>query len=171
MKDVMDKVGGDRTVLDKILEAIPGYKSYSEAEERRDADKIQREYLANKMDQGKNSIDDVKEELLSNGVLDGLEDLDNISKLIERNANRIRYASYGMSGLFDTVKITNEDLEKMHAFDLALIESVNSVLESLKKLGGLEGSDLKKEIRGMKSTLEKFNQDFDQRGNMIKGVE
>ena len=171
MKDVMEKVEANRSAFDKLLEAIPGYKSYRDAGDRQDADKIQREYLAKMIDEGKALLDDAKEELLGSGVLDGLEELDNLHKLLDRNANRVRYASYGSTGIFSTVKIEQEDLERMHAFDLSLVENIQQLLLSIRKIGEKRDRELMKEIRTVKSELEKFNEHFDHREKMIKGVE
>jgi len=41
---------------------------------------------------------------------------------------RIRYADRGYAGFFDAVKVTEQTLDRVYAFDLALVESIDEIL-------------------------------------------
>jgi len=56
---ILDDARAGQNVLEKLMNAIPGFKGYRDKELRRDADKLLRESLAARLDEGKKSLHDV----------------------------------------------------------------------------------------------------------------
>ena len=56
MADLHEKAVGQRNFVESIAAKIPGFKGYMDKELRRDADKIQREFCANKLLNQKNAV-------------------------------------------------------------------------------------------------------------------
>ena len=50
MDPILDKARGGQNILERLMNAIPGFKGYREQELRRDADRLQREHLAARLD-------------------------------------------------------------------------------------------------------------------------
>lgn len=135
--DVRDKARQDRNWFERILHAIPGFKGYLEKEERRETDKLLRDYLAGRIDRLRGALDPVMRDLTDRGGMDMLSlvnEVDRAKKAMERVRGRIQHASYGYSGLFDAVKVREKELDQLYAFDAGLIETVET-LE--KKVGDL----------------------------------
>ncbi len=135
--DVRDKARQDRNWFERILHAIPGFKGYLEKEERRETDKLLRDHLAGRIDRLRSKLDPVMRDLTDRGGMDMLglvNEVDRAKKAMERVRGRIQHASYGYAGLFDAVKVREQELDRLYAFDAGLIETVET-LE--KKVGDL----------------------------------
>ena len=50
MDRILDTARGGQNVLERLMNALPGFKGYREKELRRDADRLQREHLAARLD-------------------------------------------------------------------------------------------------------------------------
>ena len=51
MDPILDKARAGQNALEQIANAIPGFQGYREKELRRDADRLQREYLASRLEE------------------------------------------------------------------------------------------------------------------------
>ncbi len=122
----------EKNYLEKLADAIPGLKGYREKESRRDTDKRFRDYLADKIDRSRGNLDEMKRILVNQGKLDGLAELDRLSQKMMKSANQIRHASYGYSGLFDQVKIQENELDQIYQLDLSMLSDVEALETSLK---------------------------------------
>lgn len=111
-------------ILEKIGSFIPGYKGYSEKEGRRDTDKLLRVEIASMLDKVKYSIDKLMKSYVEKKLNHDVVELDKLKRNIDTAANKIRYASYGASGFFDTVQIDNTDLDALYRHDLSIKQAV-----------------------------------------------
>jgi len=128
MDPILDKARAGQNVLEKIMNAIPGFKGYRERELRRDADKIQREHLATRLGDVKKVLNQVASDAARGGNLDAINDVETARKRLDTVINKIRYADRGYAGFFDPVKVDEAMLAQAYEFDLALITSVDRVV-------------------------------------------
>src|SRR5579885_1175746 len=124
-----------RNWLERLGEKIPGYGGYVSKERRRDADKLQREHLAEQLRAAKQPLNEVMRELSSSGRLFEVGPVDRVIKKIDQIENRVRFASYGYAGFFDAVKIHYAQLYAIYRFDLALVEKVEALEGRARELG------------------------------------
>jgi len=61
----------------------------------------------------------LQKDIADAGQLDFLDDVDNIALKLRTFSDRIKNASYGYSGFFDTVKINEKELTQIYTFDTA----------------------------------------------------
>ncbi len=122
--DFLERVKGAMGGLEKFVAAVPGYKGYKEKEQRREADKLLRDYLVRQFEAQQRKLNDQKLQLLSAGLLEWMDDLDRASIRLESFLIKIRTASQGYAGFFDAVKVKEEELDALYRFDNALLESV-----------------------------------------------
>jgi hypothetical protein len=113
--------------FEQIAAKIPGYGGYLEKERRRDTDKRHREHLADELKYLKAPLNNVVGELADRGRLFETRPIERITSKLDKLENRIRFASYGYSGLFDLVKIEEPQLDQLYRFDLDLTESIELV--------------------------------------------
>lgn len=123
---ILDDARAGQNVLEKLMNAIPGFKGYRDKELRRDADKLLRESLAARLDEGKKSLNDLAQAATRGGSLDVINDVETARKRLDKVANRIRYADRGYAGLFAAVKVQEDKLEQAYQFDLALADGVDA---------------------------------------------
>ncbi|MEZ4729630.1 MAG: hypothetical protein R3E79_21075 [Caldilineaceae bacterium] len=113
--------------LERLFKGLPGIKDYVDKEVRRDADKRLRELIAIQLTEQKQQLLSLQKQLLGSGGLRWLSDVDQVIQKIQTLTDRIRTASYGYTGLFDAVKIGEEQLAALHQFDVALATQVNAM--------------------------------------------
>ena len=116
----------EKNFLERIADAVPGLKGYRDKEARRDTDKRLRDYIASEIDRHRKAMDGVKRDLLSGGKLDMLDDADRVGGKLQKCADSIRHAAYGFAGLFDQVKIQEEELDAIYRYDTELLDRVRS---------------------------------------------
>lgn len=127
MDPILPRAREQQNILERIMNAIPGFKGYREKELRRDADKAQREYLADLLDQSKGALNQLSTDLTRTGDLGALNDVETARKRLDKVIARIRWADRGYAGFFDTVKIDEPVLARVYEFDLALIGHVERI--------------------------------------------
>lgn len=115
--------------MEKFANIIPGLKSYRSHESRRDTDKRLRDYLASRIDGIRKRIDDINLDLTNQKKIGLLDDVDNVNKKIKKIGDMLRHASYGYTGVFDQVKMRDEELDRLYNYDLQLMESIDTLIK------------------------------------------
>ena len=62
--------------------------------------------------------------MISQGGLAYVDDLENAAIKIRQFIDRIKTAAYGYAGLFDAIKIKNEELNTIYQYDLILLSTL-----------------------------------------------
>ena len=159
-----------RNWLERLGEKIPGYGGYVAKERRRDADKLHREHLAERLRAAKQPLTEVMRELSSSGRLFEVGPVDRVLKKIDQVENRVRFASYGYAGFFDAVKIEEPQLDRIYQFDLALVEKVEEFERQARELSSNSSTadGLKQAAAAIERAADDLNQTFDQRYRAIE---
>jgi len=123
-----------RNALETILRYIPGFHGYLEKEYRRDADALQRQWLADQLQQAKRPLDDLGRTWLAEGQLDRLGQIDLLRSRLDQLIARIRGAMRGYSGFFDLVRIDQNVLDRVYAHDAGLVQQVADFREQIDTL-------------------------------------
>jgi hypothetical protein len=165
---VEDSRGG----LEKLISKIPGYHGYKEKENRRAADKLLREQLAGQLDGQRRQLAELQRDLLEGGGLLFVDDLERAVTKVQKLADSIRTASYGYAGLFDAVKVKEEELDALYAFDEDMLNQVSAIqgaIDALAEAIGASG-DVKGAIRSVVSAAEEANITWKNRASAITGA-
>jgi hypothetical protein len=173
-KDVYAQAKSQMRLSERIAAALPGFRGYKEKELRRESDKIIRNHLSLKLSKAKDNVKSISQRIADKRYLDMLTDVDRLNAKMDRITEKVNHASYGYSGFFDIVKIKEENLDRMIAFDNQLIDSVNALtaeIDALKtQLLGGDTSNLKDKIQGISDKVELLEDTFDKRQEVIVGV-
>ena len=171
MGDIFEKVKGDRSALEKLLDVIPGWGGYQERQNRRKADQVLRQTLAEKLADQRRKLDVAQQDLISHGRVDLVDDVGTAVTQLQTFIDRVRFASYGYSGLFDAVRINQAELEQMYNFDVALFEYVGRLDEASSRLREAIPSEqgLIETIRVIQDICREANSTFDQREHVLLG--
>jgi|GEM_PF-160750 len=127
--------------LPDLLRGLPGVRGYVEKELRRDADRRLRRMIANELSEDKIGLLNVQQQLLREGGLKWLDEVDGAIQKLQILIGRVQTASQGYAGLFDAVRILDEQLEALHKFDVALAENVSELSDIIEKLSASVGND------------------------------
>ena len=106
--------------------------------------------------------------------LDVLPDIDRLTAKMDRITEKINHASYGYAGFYDIVKIKEENLDRMLAFDNQLLDEVDTLTTSIEDLKtqllSNNFANLKDKIQTVADKFELLEDTFDKREQVILGV-
>lgn len=162
---ILDKARAGQNLLEQVANAIPGFKGYREKELRRDADKIHREHLANRLEECKRTLDTLASDATRGGSLDIINDIESARKRLDKVVARIRYADRGYAGFFDAIKIDEPLLERVYQFDLGLIADVTSVRSAAD-----EGGDAKACVTALLAAIGALDARLVEREQILSGI-
>ncbi len=171
MGDILEKVMGSRTALEKLTDFIPGWGGYQKRQASRKADQLLRQTLAEKLADQRKKLDVVQKELINHGRLDLIDDIGSAVTQLDTFADRVRLATYGYSGLFDAAKVNEAELEQMYNFDAALfdyVERLDTASDRLREAAAT-GEGLTETVRIVQDICREANSTFDQREHIILG--
>ena len=163
-EDIYGKITEDADIFKKILSKVPGFSGYIEREKRRDSDKLLREIVSNNLEEQWSRISALQREFISQGEIAYVDDLEAAAIKVRTLADRIKRASYGYAGLFDAVKINEDELANMYAFDASLLDSVDDISRAVDNVEVSIGTDgLPASIRHLSSVAREMTETYNKR--------
>jgi hypothetical protein len=168
MDPILDKARAAQNALERLMNSVPGFKGYRERDLRRDADRLQREHISTRLEEGKKALNQVAAALTRGGDLDVINDVETARKRIDKVASKIRYAERGYSGFFDAVKVDETVLAKVYAFDMGLIEDVDSVRSAAS--AAAQAGDARTAVQDLIGRIDALDARLSERENVLRGV-
>jgi hypothetical protein len=155
--------------LEGVARKIPGYGGYKEKELRREADKLLRIELAARFDDQRKRVSELQHQLISQAKIEFLDDLERAVMKLQLLIDRIKTASYGYAGLFDAVKVKEEQLDALYAFDNQMLDFVDEVAADLDQVtSAISASEgIGDAIGALVGTVGEANQAFGHREEAI----
>jgi hypothetical protein len=132
--DLRETVQGALGGLENLAHKIPGYKGYKDKEMRREADKLLRMQVASKLDDQRKRLSEQQMQLISQAQIEFVDDLERAVMKLQLLIDRVKTASYGYAGLFDAVKVKEEQLDALYEFDNKMVDSVGEVASDVDRL-------------------------------------
>ncbi|MHC1741123.1 MAG: hypothetical protein AB9897_08455 [Anaerolineaceae bacterium] len=162
MGDIYDNVVSQQDVFKKLLSKIPGFKGYFERSDRRAADKLLREMIADRFQAQWNRLSGIQAEMVKSGNIEILDDVESASIKLRTFVDRVRTASYGYAGFFDAVKVNENELTQVYQYDLTLLNLVDSVIAAIDNLEASIGTDgfpaaVRNTVQKSQETIDAFN--------------
>jgi hypothetical protein len=168
MDPILDKARAAQNALERLMNSVPGFKGYRERDLRRDADRLQREHISKRLEDGKKALNQVAAALTRGGDLDVINDVETARKRIDKVANRIRYAERGYSGFFDAVKVDETVLAKVYAFDMGLVEDVDGVRAAA--AAAAPSADPRAAVQDLIGRIDALDARLSERENVLRGI-
>lgn len=169
MSDLFERVVSQQDALKKLLAKLPGFKGYFIRTDRRSADKLLRETIADKYQAQWQRLSAIQRDLVSTGHLDVLDDIEIGAIRLRQFIDRVKTAAYGYAGLFDAVKVKEEELEKVYQYDLTLLEMADEVAGAVDNLEVSIGTDgFPASIRNLNQKAQDSLDAFNQRAELLK---
>jgi hypothetical protein len=171
MSDILEKVTGDQDFFKKILVKIPGFKGYIERGDRRLSDKILREKIASEFEAHYQRVSSLQRDFISQGELQYIDDLEASALKLRQFIDRVRTASYGYAGIFDAIKIKQDELDQVYQYDFALLalsDQVASAVDNVETSIGTEGLDAA--LRHLRTVSQQCVDAFNKRSEVMQGI-
>ena len=169
MADIHDKVQGQLSTVERLIDKIPGWSGYQQRQKRRQADKLLRETLADQLNAQRRRMDAAQRSLIRRGRLDLVGEMESAVTRLKTFSDRVLFASYGYAGLFDAVKIREAELKQLYDFDAALFEYVERLDTANDHLQAAisEGEGLEETIDVIQEIVQEANTTFDRRQRLV----
>jgi hypothetical protein len=172
MEDLRGIVSDARSSLEKLVGKIPGYSGYKEKEMRREADRLLRLHLSERFQEQRGKLSSLQNHLASEGKLEDLGLLERVMLQLQLLIDRLKVAEYGYAGLFDAVRIKEEQLDALYMYDNALTVSVDQLAEGMDKLAiaAMAGDEIRSTASDALLLLQELNTTLDRRKDAILSV-
>lgn len=141
MADILNKVANEQDLFKKILAKIPGFGGYVERINRRSADKLLRETIADHFETLWQRISSLQRDMVSSGGIEKVQDMEAAAIKIRQFIDRIRNAAYGYAGFFDAIKIDVRALAVIYQYDLKLLDLEDSINRAIENVASSLGTD------------------------------
>jgi hypothetical protein len=123
-----------KSLLGRLASLVPGYAGYADREKRRESDQALRLAVAARLGTARAALDRRTAECARTSRFDVLEPLDALSRRVATLADTVRHAPAGYSALFDAATIGAAELDRLYAFDLAVREACERVVDEAERL-------------------------------------
>lgn len=134
--ELYNQIVSQRGSLENLAAKIPGFKGYHEKQARRSADRLLRDHLASEMDKHLKRYDRIQNKLLDGGKgLSFMGRAREVKSKMQAYRDKVATAAPKYSAMFDQIKITEDVLDHIYAFDEA---QFRFLLQFETALGGFE---------------------------------
>ncbi len=170
--DLYDKIISQRGKMGNLGARIPGYRGYQDAQVRREADRLLREHVATQFQQQLNRLPEIERALLDKGGLQWMDDTRSVKTQMLIFIERIRTASRGFSGLFSNIKIDAEELDKLYAFDEAMLRYVEDFTAKFDALAQAAASNegIGEAVAALRTLISEADQAYSLRDDIATGL-
>lgn len=170
MADPSRKVGPEKGTMGEILLHVPGFKGYLKAEYRREADKKQRDYLADRLKGARKALEAVKTVLSQKAIFGPLKQLESLTDRIYRVTSQIEQADRGYSGFFASNVIDDRKLQEIYQIDLDLVSEVEALEVAVRGVdGSAPESEVTRAMQDVEVRIGTLDQKFEQRKLVLRG--
>jgi hypothetical protein len=173
-KDYLEKVRKERSLLEKIMGYIPGYRGYKEKELRRESDRLVRMEVVNRLKAAKTAF---RRKFANPLLIQKLSSEDTfrfetLTARIDRVTQRIDRAVAGYAGMFDAIKVKEDKLDTVIEHDLSLIEKAEAIKADVEKVNELEPGkdDWRTAMDELISKVEELDGLVDKRSELLRGL-
>ncbi len=166
--DPLGKVTESKDLLGKIRGFLSGFVGYVERDQRREADKLLREAVAERFEKEWGRVSAVQRQLVAEKQLEYIDDLEAAAIKLRAFIDRVKGAAYGYAGFFDHVRIGDEELAKLYEHDLGLLQGADRIEHAVDLVQEAIGSDgLAASIRNLTDLSQELVDIFDQRDQLM----
>ncbi len=170
LNNLKSKIQANRDFITRIAVGLPGFKGYVEKAENYDADRMVREFIADRVSSVKKNLNLLSGELSREADLAALPDVDSLAHVLEGVLKKVQYAEYGAAGPFSKIKITEEDQNRLLEFDWRLISKFDEILTFSGGLQTTRGDALKQMLKDIKAKVLDFDKTLNERKYVIMEV-
>jgi hypothetical protein len=175
MADIRERIEEDRGLLKKIQTYVPGFKGYRQREDIRDADRMLRAQIAQKMALLRRGLEECR------GILaqsPGSKELGQIGGLIsqfKKVEGQVAHAATGYSGIAADIAVKEDELDRLYEYDAGMLDhmvAISASIESLKdSLMAADEATSFRDIMNIKARITDFEDKFSARLRTIEGTE
>jgi hypothetical protein len=128
--DIRQQVDDSRGFQKKLELLIPGLRGYRTQEDLRVSDDLLRNQVADKLDQARSNLEDLRRALVTAGDFTNLSTAGSLIFQIQGLGGQVRHAQQGYSGFVATISINPDRLNKLYEYDYDFVSSADALLDA-----------------------------------------
>ncbi|MBN1221313.1 MAG: hypothetical protein JXM69_20485 [Anaerolineae bacterium] len=172
--DLRQTISDHENWFESITGKIPLYKGYKEKEQRREADALLRQHLAQQFGEQLGRAEDAANQMLTGPGLMQLDEMGKGNIRLQTLIDKIKTAAQGYAGLFDAIKVKEDELDILYQFDYNMLLKVDELGEAVDNLQtALDTGDadqIAPAVRRYVKTVGEASSTFDKRKDSILGL-
>ncbi len=172
-QDVMDKSISDRGLFERASMYLPGYRGYRDKNLRREVDKEVRREAYRSLSECKTDLAEINRILISVNF-DLAKDADRIRTKADTYLKKVESVESGYSGLWEPIKVLQDELNEVIEWDAKLLESGAFLREKTSELlKDMDNGkvDVKSDLRSIERFIDDLINTFNERIKVIKGLD
>jgi hypothetical protein len=114
-----------KNILDKIGALIPGYEGYANREDKRNSDKVLRDFISDTITCIEASLVLHQKNLIKANELQICQEWDIVRKSLNTLASKIKHAPYGESSFFSENQIKEKELDEIKKMDSEISDRIH----------------------------------------------
>ncbi|MBM4237829.1 MAG: hypothetical protein FJ151_05020 [Euryarchaeota archaeon] len=175
MPDIRKRVEEDRGLLKKIQNYVPGFRGYRRREDIRDADRMLRAQLAQKLGLQRRGLEDCRALLAQDYNPKELDAVGGLISQFKKVEGAIAHAETGYSGLVADIEIHEDELNRLYEYDAIMLDYQTSISQGIETLkGAISAGDReasRRELMNIRAGITSFEDQFNRRLRVIEGTE
>jgi hypothetical protein len=175
MADIRARVEEDQGLLKKIQMFVPGFRGYRRKEDLRDADRMLRMQLSQKLGMQRRNLEESRMLITKTYGSKPLEMLGAIISQFKKVEGAVTHAEMGYSGISADIQFKEDELNRLYEYDAGLIGDVSVIAQSIEQLKvALASQDDPKSLLALadiKGKITEFEDLFNRRMVVIEGTE
>ena len=173
-KTPLERVQENESLLERLMLVLPSFRGYKVKEQRREADRIVRNYIYDSLEHSRDDLMSCHQMLIHNKLRELVQPMNHLVAKLDRVAEKINHASYGYAGFFDSVRIEEPDLNRMVDYDTQLVDLSKKLSEMTasfrSNLTQNKFDDARNSQLELDDSIRSLELAFDQRKLVIKGI-
>jgi hypothetical protein len=125
--DIRQQVDDSRGFQKKLELLIPGLRGYRTQEDLRVSDDMLRNQVADKLDQAKANLENLRKLMVTAGDFTNLSTVGSLIFQIQQVSGEVRHAQQGYSGFVATISINDDRLNKLYEYDYDFVSSAGQL--------------------------------------------
>jgi hypothetical protein len=121
--DIRQQVDDSRGFQKKLELLIPGLRTYRTQEDIRVADDMLRNQVADKLDQTRANLENLRKQMVNAGDFTNLTPVGSLIFQIQQVSGEVRHAQQGYSGFVANISINADRLNKLYEYDYNFVNS------------------------------------------------
>ena len=145
MSDLEQTIREQRNPLERLVQWIPGFRGYFDRENRREADKLLRDFGVTRLERMVGDLHDATKA----APFEQMDEFQEVVNQVEKLRNELRHCDRGYSGFFDEIKWDDPDaLADVYERDELVVEKLIELSERTAS-GDFDLAALRDDVRAL----------------------
>ena len=128
--DIRQQVDANRGLTKNIELLIPGLRGYRQSEDIRVADSLLRNQVADKLDQGRANLENLRKQMAGAGDFSNLTQVGSLIFQVQQFSGEVRHAQQGYAGFAATIKVNQDKLNKLYEYDYDFVAAAVQFIDA-----------------------------------------